>query len=857
MNSPVPDIWGKLKSMGDKVTWHPLRDHCLDVALVLRTLLDLLVIAQRMNVCAGTHLLAQQKDRLAVIAFLHDVGKCNWGFQAKANPASRVTAGHVLEAAGLLRNPAPPPAWRNAITEMCGWFAHGEDDLVAALLASISHHGRPVSLNDLCAVPGDPARWWRPHDGIDPMQAVDDLALAAREAFPAAFRPSQPMAWPPAFQHQFAGLLMLADWIGSDTSYFPFRANAGEDRFELARVAAARAVAAIGLVASPWRSDLTARHPGFRDIFGFNPYPLQSHLAHALGIGDDSRIVLVESETGSGKTEAAIAWFLRLFSTGQVAGLYFALPTRVAARELYQRVLKIVGNAFPDPMQRPSPVLLAAPGYVRVDGVAQVLPATAGVLLPDHPADARHEDTWAAERPKRFLAAPIAVGTVDQALLSVLQVRHAHLRAACLDRHLLVVDEVHASDPYMREILSRLLQRHAARGGWSLLLSATLGEVGRAALLHEPCKPLTEAVDRPYPLVTSGFGQQAMPSASDAAKRVALGLHPSLEPDTLVPRLRRALEQGARVLVVMNTVARANALLRAVEADPATSRSTLFSVAGNICPHHGRFARADRELLDHALSVRLGPGSPSGPLLVVGTQTLEQSLDIDADWLVTDPCPMDVLLQRIGRLHRHRGRTRPSMFAQPRVLLLAPEDRTFVRFIDARGEGRGPAGVGRVYSDVRVLQATLDELACHPELVIPRDNRRLVEATTHPEALARFADETWARHVQYLEGQLLSQLRAAELGALEETPFGECQFRAPDERVTTRLGASDLCVELPGHPMSPFGVPLAELVVPQWLAGDNTADTAADVDPSPNGFVFRLGSRRFRYSRFGLEKHDA
>jgi CRISPR-associated endonuclease/helicase Cas3 len=240
-------------------------------------------------------------------------------------------------------------------------------------------------------------------------------------------------------------------------------------------------------------------------------------------VGEATRLLLIESDTGSGKTEAALAWWMRLYAEGKVDGLYFALPTRVAARELYTRVLQAVERAF-EPDQRPRPVLLAAPGYVRIDG-EPVLPDPSGALWDDDTARKWRERLWSAERPKRFLAAPVAVGTIDQALLSVLQVKHSLMRSVCLDRHLLVVDEVHASDPYMRELLKGLLRGHLARGGWALLLSATLGETAAAAFFGREPVPLAAAMARPYPLISARNRIWPMPPARE--RTVAAELAPS------------------------------------------------------------------------------------------------------------------------------------------------------------------------------------------------------------------------------------------------------------------------------------------------------------------------------------------
>lgn len=740
---------------------------------------------------------------------------------------------------------------------MTDWFANGDAGMEAMLIASISHHGRPISGNDLEMQPGDPSRWWRPAGSLDPMHGVIELTRSVRDEFPSAFDQGGMMLAEPAFQHRFAGLLMLADWIASDTNFFPFRTDASEPRAELARASAKRALSSIGLIGAAWQHDIAQRSPSFRQVFDRTPRPLQKFIEQDLAIDDDARLVLIESETGSGKTEAALIWFLRLLAANRVDGLYFALPTRVAARELYGRVRRTIDAAFPDAKKRPSPVLLAVPGYAKAEATA-TLPEPVGALWTDRAEDGKRESVWAAEHPKRFLAAPVSVGTIDQALLSALQVRHAHLRSVCLDRHLLVVDEVHASDPYMREILATLLRRHCGRGGHALLLSATLGESARTHLFDAGETPLALARTRDYPLVSTMSATYPIASPTEGAKRVRLETLEHLEaPDALVPTIVQALAEGARVLVVLNTVKRANALLRAVESSSGVPVDAAFRVEGIPCPHHGRFARADRELLDAEVSIRLGPGSPDGPVLMIGTQTLEQSLDIDADWLITDICPMDVLLQRLGRLHRHAGRPRPAAHRTPRASVLIPTGGDFARFIDGRGKARGPGGIGSVYADARILQRTTDRIRAQPEIELPRDNRALVEEALHRESLTALASPAWERHAQHLEGNLFAQLRQAEIGALEEVPFGECQFRADDGPIVTRLGANDRRVRLPFPTRSPFGARIEELLIPGHMARDTLDEEASDLTCDPAGFGFSLGGRSYRYSRFGLELLDA
>ncbi|GIX39461.1 MAG: CRISPR-associated helicase/endonuclease Cas3 [Silanimonas sp.] len=842
-----PQPWGKRREDG---TSHPLADHCLDVAVTFRALLDTPGIARSLP-----PLDLVQRERLTVIAFLHDFGKCNRGFQAKADPSAKDTAGHVVEGLALLWDLCDlwPPGWKALLTDIAAWFKDAEQAM-QMLLASLSHHGRPLSESDYqnSGVERTARTWWSTKEGYDPLAALDALAATVREAFPRAFQDeAAPIDAPPYLQQRFAGLVMLADWIGSDTQFFPYRQNADEDRLALARDAAQRALRSIGLT-----SPANRQPRPFQAIFGFQPSPLQAALTGEIAPGEDTRLLLAESDTGSGKTEAALAWFFRLYAEGKVDGLYFALPTRVAARELYGRVLKAMEAAFDDE-HRPGPVLLAAPGYVQVDGqsIPALLTNPDGVLWDDSAQDRQRERLWSAERPKRFLAAPIAVGTIDQALLSVLQVKHSLLRSVCLDRHLLVVDEVHASDPYMREVLKALLRGHLARGGWALLLSATLGESSAAAYFGRDPAPLQDAIHRPYPLLSAHNKSWPMPSARHRV--IDVECSPTLTDDAaLLPALFTALQQGARVLVICNTVARANALFRQVEAvlerDHPALLSALFQEDGVRCPHHGRFARADRERLDFAITTQLGKGSPEGPKLLIGTQTLEQSLDIDADWLITDLAPMDVLIQRFGRLHRHDRARRPAGFMQPRVLLRIPE-RELDTYLTSDGALRGAAGLGSVYADGRVLALTLQSLQAQPQIELPAQARERIEHTTHPECLNKLPDP-WPSHGAMIEGRELSEIRQALRSVLDAKPFGELHYPDKSERVLTRLGRPAFEIPLAAAARSPFGMAIDRVSVPAHWLDPKSVPEVVHAQPFAGGFYISIGETSLRYTRFGLEK---
>ncbi|WP_321799522.1 CRISPR-associated helicase Cas3' [Caballeronia sp. J97] len=616
-------------------------------------------------------------------------------------------------------------------------------------------------------------------------------------------------------------------------------------------------------------------HDGFsfESAFGLKaPHPVQS----ALGEDGLGPLLILESETGSGKTEAALWRFAKLFEAGKVDSLYFALPTRVAATQVYERVRKFVSRLWP----ANGPVVVRAlPGYESADGNVKegVLPDFK-VLWSDDPDETRAHQRWAAESPKRFLAATIAVGTIDQALLAALKVRHAHLRHAALCRSLLVVDEVHASDAYMSQVLEQLLKAHLATGGHALLLSATLGSTQRAKFQRiatgskDPSDPgIEDAKQSPYPGLTDGGGAvRALPS-SGSIKTVHWETLNAIDDYEHVARLAfDAAKQGARVLIIRNTVPTAIATQKAVEAlvNASGDRAWLFDVDGIPTLHHSRFSRQDRPRLDARVEKRIGKVRESTQAcIVVGTQTLEQSLDIDADLLITDICPMDVLLQRIGRLHRHKREgkdRRPDGFEEARAWVLIPANGSFADCLEVPRNGLGQLkNGGGVYPDLRMIEATRRLICEQPSRVIPLENRELVERATHPDCLRSIQDELggpWKQLAQQFDGVNSAERTIARLHALSyDTPFDELAFPDGEERVATRLGTADRLVEFDPPVRGPFGTDVRQIAIRHHMLS-----SGLDSDAKPlsivchdGGFEFDFGAARYSYSRFGIEKIGA
>ena len=706
--------------------------------------------------------------------------------------------------------------------------------------AVLAHHGKPVAAEDQ---PGD-RDLWLPKNGVDPLDTMKDLGRVARTMFPRAFEEDgEIVPDTPAFIHAFAGLLNLADWIGSDERIFPIR-DEGEQRFALAWCFPDDALRQIGALAASGWAGMATDAAAFAQAFGGRtPRPFQQVVAESAGL-----MVAVEAETGAGKTEAALWRFLHLAARGEVDGLYFALPTRVAARQLHARVEAMTNSVWPE---NPPLVVLATPGEVDYSRPELLPPATSEKQVSLYDSDCDGESApsidalrlWAAERPKRYLAAPIAVGTIDQALLSSIRARHAHLRATGLLGKLLVIDEVHASDAYMTRLTLELLHRHHAIGGHALLLSATLGASARAALLTAPGTPtlrgkqppdLEQAIALPYPCVSraeDGCERLEAAGGSGLNKIVSVKLEPLLDDPAQIAALAlTAARAGASVLVVRNTVAAAVEVFEHIRAAVTSDEPILFRVRGVATLHHGQFAREDRALMDRAVDMTLGKDAPrTHGIVLVGTQTLEQSLDIDADFLITDLCPADVLLQRIGRLHRHE-RERPLGFEDARAVVVAPRS-DLAAYLDRPKHGLGlfrRMGVpdGGVYENLLAVEATRRLIFQRPIWKIPEINRELVERTTHPEALEALVEELaagepkWRAHDEDNFGLTLAHRGSAAAAGIDWTrPFSDLislPWSGDEERFATRLGLDSRVVEFDQAeaPISPFGEQVRRIAIP-------------------------------------------
>ncbi len=554
---------------------------------------------------------------------------------------------------------------------------------------------------------------------------------------------------PVAARPLLLGIVILADWIASDVDMFPFH----DDRSSAER--AADSLAVIDL-RSPWiaPSDTllppeSLLHRRFPHLTGRPIHPAQVAMieaARTMGEG----LMILEAPMGTGKTEAAFLAAEILSARFGLSGAYIGLPTMATANPMFARALSWLRSATTE-----------STSINLVHGKAALDPAFSDLAreswfgdrlrlatLFDELADAGVSGirdpavrvvSWTRGR-KRSLFANHIIGTVDQSLMSALKAKHVVLRHLALSGKVVIIDECHAADDYMREYLTRALEWFGTYETPVILMSATLPPAQRQQYVDAYARgrgapatalPITDSPVR-LALVDTVTRSEDIPVQE--AERVVHIEHLSDEPALLVQTLRERLVNGGCVAVIRNTVARAQHaydLLREAFGDDVQ----LF---------HSRFVAPQRSSRESQLVAELGPeGDRPDRRIVVGTQVLEQSLDIDLDLLVTDVAPADLVLQRIGRLHRHMRHSRPARLSEPVCLLSG---------MDWGAEPPTPdRGSRAVYGSSKLLRAAA---VLAPEggrdVTLPRDIPRIVRSAYDP---ALEAPPAWDEEVRRTDDQ--------------------------------------------------------------------------------------------------------
>ena len=514
---------------------------------------------------------------------------------------------------------------------------------------------------------------------------------------------------PEAMKRLICGLMIVADWVASNELCFPVRRGLA-DYGKLAE----NSLALIGLGNIP----KVERKRRWEELFTHCPipHPLQQHVWN---LPAERGVYVIEDSMGGGKTEASLALAYHLLESGKATGIYFALPTQTTSNRIFFRVRDFIKNCG---LQLDERSIQLAHGNSWL--LRDCLYAEEGKEFSIPRRGQFNELVHWFSSSKRSLLAPFGVGTVDQALMGVVSVKHRDVRAFALAGKVVILDEVHSYDMYTGSLLTSLVQQLRDTGATVIILSATLTRARTAELLGVDVGSLS---GNGYPLVTKSVGNEVKSTnfISKCTKSIKLRME-ELEPIKTAEIAYAHAQKGECVLWICNTVKTAQEAYNVLKNEACEGGPAIGLL-------HARYPYWRREELEKEWIGALGKESTQRPrgCVLVSTQVVEQSVDIDADFLISELAPVDMLLQRAGRLWRHTRTSRPCQQAE--MLVSVPigvheacEHDTYKEFITALGAN------GKVYMPF-VLWRTRNALRLRKNLILPTDIRPLIEDVYNEE----------------------------------------------------------------------------------------------------------------------------
>ncbi len=654
---------------------------------------------------------------MAFLASLHDLGKASAAYQKKYGPAWLLqeleSAGMGLQGIGDAFHEKTPHgtvsmwALKTLLPEMLGWDKRISRKIAIALGG---HHGAwPPPGADNMLDDGKYPQW----DAVR-RDLIGELS--------SVFTPPKTFSPPPndvdtnTFLTILSGLTSVADWIGSrnDEVFRYVQKPMSSRRYaETAKTLAQKALTDLGWIG--WQP--TGRSLSFADAFAYlgieKPNSIQEKVIERAAAQGTGTLLILEAPTGQGKTEIALYIAERWLQQQAGRGLYVAMPTQATSNQMYSRVGAFLQRQYPDlPLN-----------YHLVHGQAawaddlkkEVELQTVG----DDRESRLNAESWFMPR-KRTLLAPFGVGTVDQAFMSVLQTRHFFVRLFGLSHKVIIFDEVHAYDTYMNTLFHRLLTWLNAIGTSVIILSATLPQQSRRELVKAYTGQDLAESKATYPALTlaNRQTQETLCLPKPDSYTVALDWSVDRDPASIANFLIAQLKDGGCAAVICNTVARTQEIYRMLDA--ARQSGGLHIEQADLILFHSAFPPIWRKEIETAVLAKFKKAGDR-PLraIVVATQVIEQSLDIDFDLMISDLAPVDLILQRAGRLHRHTANN-DKRYGLPRRLVITKPTTD--------ESGRPDFGNdSAIYAEYILLRSYLT-LQNRQEIQIPEHTSALIES---------------------------------------------------------------------------------------------------------------------------------
>jgi CRISPR-associated endonuclease/helicase Cas3 len=699
-------LWGKTqKGNRDPNEYHPALFHMLDVAFVAKTLLGR-EASPRWRNSLGKVLGATPEsleDWLPWFIALHDIGKISVPFQEQNDlQKSRLIANGFDLGNRRWKNDPPHGLISQIFIKYESDFRYSEKLLSGLADLAGGHHGwfsDAQTQRDARAILRKEPEEWK--------ELRRNASKLLIEALNAKLPPNIEDINISATGMVLTGFCILCDWLGSDSEVFKIAHHKSLAEYIPESIERAKSIAEKAGFFQKSRSNAGNK---FQELFSNigTPRPLQSAIDEIPeAVLSSPCLAIIEAPTGEGKTEAALALAHRIAQFSDVDEFYYALPTTATSNQMFGRLQEFLLHSL------------------NLSTKINLIHGQAFLFQDDlriQPLDNGNQDEndaidWFAPK-KRALLAPFGVGTVDQAELAALNVKHVPLRMIGLAGKVLIIDEVHAYDTYMTTVIEMLLQWLSKVGASVILLSATLPKERRTRLAKAYGVQITEKMsqDDSYPsvwVVSQADIHSSNPNAQQPNRSISLDISLSYSDEQVEEKARwllNAVSEGGCACWMTNTVARAQQIFDAVDkaAPNAVERFLL----------HAQLPLDERQRREQEITAKFGPASTERKSsIVIGTQVLEQSLDLDFDVMASDLAPVDLLLQRAGRLHRHTGRKRPFTHREPRLYINAERDE----------KGDLSLGVNRYVYAPYILYRTWEALQNRSEISLPIDYRPLIE----------------------------------------------------------------------------------------------------------------------------------
>lgn len=751
----LQELWAKTEPFQSVIT------HGITVGILAQELFTkYLAAGNRALLCRVLNTQERQlKMFVGYLSSLHDIGKISSEFQSKDSEMKEKLSKNGLLGSAIHGNTIRHEKTGKAILKEL-WKTCGADRRARNLFAGVVGAHHQGKNGEGIAEFSEP---WK--------QLQQEFEKTMRQQF------MDGEFWMPVVQLEqkgtvsalLLGILILADWIGSGEQFQDAQTVLSKpDGPEILRLRVGHFLEDNGflLAQTAWENRFTEIWPNIPEN---GKRPLQKEVEWLFQDTDKRmRLVLLEAPMGEGKTEAGMYAALQMQKQWQKNGFYVAMPTAATSNQMVGRMRGLLEmHGLEDTVR-----LLHAMAWLVDEQVPEKLAAH---------EEEREIRSWLSPV-KRGLLAPYAVGTVDQAMLAATQARYGVLRLLGLADKVLLIDEIHSYDVYMGEIILRLLEWCRALEIPVVMLSATLPADKKKAMLRAYGCPLPPGG---YPSITA-VPEEGPPilrniPPSDRRTDIFMELRPVLnEPEKIAQLASEAVREGGCICVLMNTVAAAQKVYAALQG----------KLEGTLLLFHARFPAARRDALEKECIRLFGKDKSHRPFraIVVATQVVEQSLDVDFDGMITAVAPIDLVLQRLGRVHRHENTPRPATFEKARAWVLTPEKQ-------------GAFHGDKCVYPVCLLNRTIQLLQDRKQIHLPGDIQPLVQegyssAALSEKELAAWLDMMAENSIQGAKSKMILLNHPDKaFSPMEEDPIlgdGENDYLS----VKTRLGEATVRVAL-------------------------------------------------------------